>query len=126
MSMTDPIADLLTRIRNAQTAGHAQLRVPRSKLKLELVKILKQEGFLEGYVEEDGGPQGWVKIFLRYDGARTGVIRGIRRVSRPSRHPACPKRPRCRHPHHPPGCVDGSRCSNGWCWRRGHVPRLVR
>ena len=85
MSMTDPIADLLTRIRNAQTAGHAQLRVPRSKLKLELVKILKQEGFLEGFVEEDDGPQGWVKIFLRYDGARKGVIRGIRRVSRPSR-----------------------------------------
>ena len=85
MSMTDPIADMLTRIRNAQHAGHAHLRVPRSKLKRELVKILKQEGFLEGYVEEEEGPQGWIKIFLRYDGARKGVIRGIRRVSRPSR-----------------------------------------
>ena len=85
MSMTDPIADMLTRIRNAQHAGHATLRVPRSKLKRELVKILKQEGFVEGYVEEDEGPQGWLKIFLRYDAANNGIIRGIRRVSRPSR-----------------------------------------
>lgn len=85
MSMTDPIADLLTRIRNAQHAGHSNLRVPRSKLKLELVKILKQEGFLEGYIEEDDGPQGWIKVFLRYDSSRNGVIRGLRRVSRPSR-----------------------------------------
>ena len=85
MSMTDPIADLLTRIRNAQQAGHPHLVVPRSKLKLALIAILKQEGFVEGYVEQEGGPQGAIKVFLRYDAANRGSIRGLRRVSKPSR-----------------------------------------
>lgn len=85
MSMTDPIADMLTRIRNAQHAGHAHLLIPRSKLKLELARILKQEGFIEGYIEDDSGHQGAIKVFLRYDAGNNGVIRGLRRVSRPSR-----------------------------------------
>ena len=85
MSMTDPIADLLTRIRNAQQAGHSNLTVPRSKLKKELLRILKQEGFVEGYVENDDGPQGSLKVFLKYDAAMNGTIRGLRRISRPSR-----------------------------------------
>ena len=85
MSMTDPIADLLTRIRNALQAGHPHLTVPRSKLKLELVRILKEEGFVEGYIENTEGPQGYVKVFLKYDGAQRGTIRGLRRISKPSR-----------------------------------------
>ena len=85
MSMTDPIADMLTRIRNAQQAGHSNLTVPRSKLKLAITNILKNEGFVEGYVEDDRGPQGEIKIFLRYDAGARGVIRGLRRVSKPSR-----------------------------------------
>lgn len=85
MSMTDPIADMLTRIRNAQLAGHAQLVLPRSNLKLEIAKILKAEGFLEGFVEDQTGPQGTMKLFLKYDSVNKGTIRGIRRVSRPSR-----------------------------------------
>lgn len=85
MSMTDPIADLLTRIRNAQQAGHPHLVVPRSKLKLALIAILKQEGFVEGYIEQEAGPQGSIKVFLRYDAGNRGVIRGLRRVSKPSR-----------------------------------------
>ena len=85
MSMTDPIADMLTRIRNAQLAGHAQLVLPRSNLKLEIAKILKAEGFLEGFVEDQTGPQGTLKLFLKYDSVNKGTIRGIRRVSRPSR-----------------------------------------
>jgi len=85
MSMTDPIADMLTRIRNAQQAGHASLTLPRSKVKIAITNILKSEGFVEGYVEDDRGPQGAIKIFLRYDGAANGVIRGLRRVSKPSR-----------------------------------------
>lgn len=84
MSMTDPIADMLTRIRNAQRAGHAHLMIPRSNLKLELARILKQEGFLEGYIEDGEGVRAQLKLFLRYDEAKQGVIRGIRRVSRPS------------------------------------------
>ncbi|MEQ1501398.1 MAG: 30S ribosomal protein S8 [Myxococcota bacterium] len=85
MSMTDPIADMLTRIRNAQLAGHAQLVFPRSKLKVEIAKILSTEGFIEGFVEDASGPQGSVKLFLKYDTAHRGTIRGILRVSRPSR-----------------------------------------
>ena len=83
--MTDPIADLLTRIRNAVQARHNSVLIPRSNIKLELVKILKQEGFLEGYIEVADGPQGRIKVFPRYDNTNRGVIRGIERVSRPSR-----------------------------------------
>lgn len=83
--MTDPIADLLTRIRNAVRAGHGTLVVPRSKMKLAIVKILKEEGFVEGYVEDESGPQGHIKIFPRYDEGNQGVIRGLSRVSKPSR-----------------------------------------
>jgi len=83
MLMTDPIADLLTRIRNASQARHPTVVVPRSKIKLELVKILKQEGFIEGFIDVPEGPQGQIKIFLRYDAANRGVIRGLDRVSKP-------------------------------------------
>jgi small subunit ribosomal protein S8 len=85
MSMTDPIADLLTRIRNAQKAGHESVSIPRSKIKLGIVAILKAEGFVEGYVENDDGPQGVLKVFLRYSGKQGGVIRGIKRISKPGR-----------------------------------------
>ena len=83
--MTDPIADLLTRIRNAVQAGHGSLVVPRSKMKLAIVKILKDEGFVEGYVEVENGPQGQIKVFPRYDESNKGVIRGLSRISKPSR-----------------------------------------
>lgn len=84
--MTDPIADMLTRIRNAQHAGHASLVMPRSKLKLELVKLLKNEGFIEGYVDDESkNYQGIIKVFLRYNDNRKGVIRGLERVSKPGR-----------------------------------------
>ena len=83
--MTDPIADLLTRIRNSMQARHGNLVVPRSKLKLEIVKILKSEGFIEGYVEVETGPQGAIKIFPKYDASFNGVIRGLKRISKPSR-----------------------------------------
>jgi small subunit ribosomal protein S8 len=84
--MTDPIADLLTRIRNAQGAGHAHLKVPRSKLKLEIVKILKNEGFIEGYIDDASvSAQGEIKVFLKYDAAQRGSIRGLTRISKPGR-----------------------------------------
>ena len=83
--MTDPIADLLTRIRNATQAKHDNLVVPRSKLKLAVIKILKDEGFVEGYVEVENSHQGAIKIFPKYDTAHRGVIRGLQRISKPSR-----------------------------------------
>ncbi len=84
--MTDPIADLLTRIRNAVQAKHESLVVPRSKIKLAILRILKEEGFLAGYVEVEDEKSGTIKIFPRYEeGTREGVIRGLERVSKPSR-----------------------------------------
>jgi len=83
--MTDPIADLLTRIRNAMHARHGNVVIPRSNVKLEIVKILKSEGFIEGYVEDESGPQGAIKVFPKYDANFKGVIRGLERVSKPSR-----------------------------------------
>ena len=85
MPMTDPIADMLTRIRNATQAKHSSVVVPRSKIKLELAKILKQEGFVEGYIDVPEKPQGHIKLFLRYDAANNGIIRGLKRVSKPGR-----------------------------------------
>jgi small subunit ribosomal protein S8 len=85
MSMTDPIADLLTRIRNGQQAGHSSVRIPRSKVKLAIVKLLKNEGFVEGYIDVPDAVQGEIKVFLRYDQGEAGVIRGIHRVSKPGR-----------------------------------------
>ena len=85
MSMTDPIADLLTRIRNAQQAAHRTVIVPRSKLKLEVIRILKNEGFIEGWVENDDSGSGRVKIFLKYDAGNRATIRGVQRVSTPGR-----------------------------------------
>jgi small subunit ribosomal protein S8 len=84
MSMTDPIADFLTRIRNATKAGHSSVKIPRSKIKSELAKVLKNEGFIEGWVDDEEG-FGSIKLFLRYDKKERGIIRGLQRVSKPSR-----------------------------------------
>jgi small subunit ribosomal protein S8 len=83
--MTDPIADLLTRIRNAALVGHSSLVAPRSKIKLSIVRILKHEGFLEGYIEIEDGKQGMIKIFPRYDQTNRSTLRGLQRISKPSR-----------------------------------------
>lgn len=85
MSMTDPIADALTRIRNAQQAGHESVTMPRSNIKLGIVKILKDEGFVEGYVEGEKGAMPFIKVFLKYDGKSRGTIRGVTRISKPGR-----------------------------------------
>ena len=81
--MTDPIADLLARIRNAITARKAKVIVPHSKLKLHVAEILQQEGFVNGVSHEDDGKQGLITIELRYDHNNRNAIEGIRRVSRP-------------------------------------------
>ena len=82
--MTDPIADLLTRIRNAIRAGHESLSCPRSRIKLEIVKILQTEGFVESFEEVFNDKQGAIQIYPRYDQS-TPVLRGLQRVSKPSR-----------------------------------------
>ena len=86
MSMTDPISDLLTRIRNAHLAKHDRLDVPASKLKLEICRLLSEQGYVQSYeVVEQEGPQDAIRIFLRYDDRGEPVIRRLQRVSKPGR-----------------------------------------
>lgn len=84
MSMSDPIADLLTRIRNAIRAGHATTLVPASKIKENICRVMQEEGYLDAYrtVDVEGKPM--LEVTIRYVGYRESVIQGIRRVSRPS------------------------------------------
>jgi|SRR6516162_4769098 small subunit ribosomal protein S8 len=91
MSMTDPIADLLTRIRNAQQAKHKQVDVPASKMKVAIVTILKDEGFVDGYKVLEEGAQGTIRIQLKYGTAGERAIQGVERVSRPGRRVYCGK-----------------------------------
>jgi small subunit ribosomal protein S8 len=86
MSMTDPIADLLTRIRNAHLAKHDRLDVPFSKLKFEVCRVLKEEGFIRNFrLLETDGPSNSVRVFLRYAPDGTPAIRNVLRVSKPGR-----------------------------------------
>ena len=86
MSMTDPIADLLTRIRNAHIAKHDRLRVPASKLKAEVCRILKEEGYIDGVEPvETEGPGDALRIVLRYTDSGEPAIRHLARVSKPGR-----------------------------------------
>ncbi len=83
MTMTDPISDLLTRIRNAIASKHDTVEVPASRMKLELVRILKEEGFIESYVLTRGNRQGVIRIGLKYTAAKESVIENLNRISRP-------------------------------------------
>ncbi|HSK89010.1 MAG TPA: 30S ribosomal protein S8 [Anaerolineales bacterium] len=90
MTIMDPIADMLTRIRNAVTAGHTMVAMPSSKLKIEIAKIMKDEGYLEGFdiAESDDSPQKVLRLKIKYVGERRerrSVISGIERVSKPGR-----------------------------------------
>jgi small subunit ribosomal protein S8 len=85
MSMTDPIADMLTRVRNASSAMHDEVEIPASKIKENIARILADEGFVSGFEvdKENGHPK--IKIRLSYTDERERVISGIRRISKPGR-----------------------------------------
>ncbi len=85
MSMTDPVSDMLTRIRNATTVRHDRADVPASKMKLEIAKILKQEGYIRTFKLLEEGPQGLIRIYLKYAEDGEPVIHGLQRVSSPGR-----------------------------------------
>jgi small subunit ribosomal protein S8 len=85
MAITDPIADLLTRIRNAGKAKFSSVDVPGSKLKMEIVKILKDEGFIRNYKFLKDGKQGILRIYLKYGSGQKSVIFGMKRISTPGR-----------------------------------------
>jgi len=81
--ITDPIADMLTRIRNANTASHEVVNVPASRMKQAVAQILKDEGFITDFERVNEGPQGTIKIKLKYGPNKEKVITGLRRISRP-------------------------------------------
>jgi small subunit ribosomal protein S8 len=83
MSMTDPVADFLTRIRNAIMAAHEEVVIPSSRLKQELARILTEQGYIEGFEVEPAQPVDLIRVRLKYTENRTSVISGLRRVSRP-------------------------------------------
>ena len=83
MVMTDPIADMLTRIRNANHAKHEFVDIPASKIKKEIANILLEEGYIKGFDVIDDGKQGIIRIELRYQQNKERVITGIKRISKP-------------------------------------------
>jgi small subunit ribosomal protein S8 len=88
MTMTDPIADMLTRVRNAIMVGHSYVVVPGSKMKLAIARIMKDEGFIENYELTRDRPQPMIRIWLKYAGDRKNrrsAITGLKRISKPGR-----------------------------------------
>ncbi len=85
MSASDPVADMLTKVRNAAVARHEKVDIPASKLKLEIVKIMKTEGYIKNFkkVQEDG--KSVIRIILRYDDSNNPVIHGVKKISTPGR-----------------------------------------
>lgn len=87
--MFDPISDYLTRIRNAQQAGHRRVDIPASKLKRAMTKILLDKGYINKYIDIDDGKQGILRIFLKYDPYGDPVIKQLKRVSKPGLRQYC-------------------------------------
>ena len=83
MTMTDPIADMLTRIRNANTAGHDTVDIPASKMKKSIVEILKDEGYIKDYEIIDDNIQGTIRVTLKYGANKEHVISGLKKISKP-------------------------------------------
>ena len=83
MTMTDPIADMLTRVRNANTVRHENVDVPASNIKKELARILLEEGFIKGYDVIEDGKQGLIRLQLKYGKNGEKVITGLKRISKP-------------------------------------------
>ncbi|MCI8609479.1 MAG: 30S ribosomal protein S8 [Firmicutes bacterium] len=83
MTMTDPIADMLTRIRNANIVGHETVEIPASKMKKAIAKILKEEGYIVDYEVIEDNKQGIIKVTMKYGANKERVISGIKKISKP-------------------------------------------
>ncbi|MCE2431515.1 MAG: 30S ribosomal protein S8 [Candidatus Latescibacteria bacterium] len=81
--MTDPIADMLTRVRNACRAGHRKVDIPSSRMKREIARILKESGFVHNYAYIDDNRQGYLRLYLKYSSDEESAIQGLKRESRP-------------------------------------------
>jgi len=97
MVTTDPVADMLTRIRNANTAFHERVDIPASRLKKEIAKVLKAEGFIKDFEVVPGAPREFIRITLKYGTNRERVINGLQRISKPGLRLYSPKSeiPKC-------------------------------
>ena len=125
--MTDPIADMLTRMRNALAARHERVQMPASQMKREIARILKEEGYIRDFrLHPSAHAHGVLDIELKYDVTNTSVIQGLRRVSTPGKAPVCGlsgdansfRRGRYCHSLHIPRHFDRSTVSGGQCrWR---------
>ena len=135
MNLTDPIADMLTRIRNANSVNKATVSMPSSKKLVEIARVLHEEGYIEGYDVEDTVPQKTLHITLKYGPKKAKVINGIRRISKPGlrKYTGVADMPRvrgARRPRHG-NYLDQSRrhdrprCSQAQRRRRDHRLRLV-
>ena len=132
MNLTDPIADMLTRIRNANSVNKATVSMPSSKKLVEIARVLHEEGYIEGYDVEDTVPQKTLHITLKYGPKKAKVINGIRRISKPGLRKYTgvadmprPRWPWYRHYFHQPWRYDRPRCSQAQRRRRDHRLRLV-
>lgn len=85
MVMTDPVADMLTRVRNANVARHEKLELPASKLKAEIADILKREGYVRDYEVKEDSKQGVIRIYMKYGSKEERVITGLKRISKPGK-----------------------------------------
>ncbi len=90
--MTDPIADMLTRIRNANLAVHDKVDIPASRLKVEVAKVLRAEGYIKNFKLLEADKQGTLRIYLKYGSGNQRIISGLRRVSRPGLRVYAPAR----------------------------------
>ena len=135
MTMTDPIADMLTRVRNANVAMHDTVRMPGSKLKMSLASILEREGYIVGFstTVDESRPGTVLEIQMKYTNDRAPAIAGLKRVSSPGlrvtrRRPPAPgaRRPRRRGALDEPGSAHGPRGAPGQGRRRGALLCLVR
>lgn len=91
MVMTDPIADFLTRIRNANMVMHEKVEIPASRTKIAMAEILKNEGFIKDYEQIEDGKQGIIRVYLKYGANKEKVITGLKRISKPGLKVYCKK-----------------------------------
>ena len=83
MSLNDPIADYLTRLRNAGMAKHGKVDIPSSKIRIKITELLKEEGYIQNYTLVEDEKQGMIRIYLKYGEGRKHTITGLKRISRP-------------------------------------------
>ena len=132
MQITDSIADMLTRIRNANSAKHDTVKIPASNMKKAIAQILLDEGYIKGFKVEDDGKQGVIEIALKYGPNKSQVITGLRRVSKPGLriYTNCEDMPRVMKGLGiailKQGHYDGQGCTQSQCRRRSPCIYLVR